>query len=193
MINTNWLHCGGRLVSLPTPERSNLEMEWYRKFVGRYRRKTLTLSQGQHGSYVLLMDEYYLSQGPLPPDDAAIYRICLAISRLERKNAKTVADQYFPISEDGLRHNKTCDEEIAHFVHKSDTNRAIAIAREEARRVARTLHERDTNRAPIDREIDRKKEGNCGASLPQGKTCDEPTAFWTRTGKPNGCRLHGPF
>jgi len=140
------------------------------------------------------MDEYYLSQGPLPPDDKAIYRICLAISRLERENAKHVANQYFPISEDGLRHNKTCDEEIAHFAHKSDTNREIALAREAARREARTQHERVTNGAPREREIDRKSNSSaCGALIEDGKKCEQATAHWTVHGKPNGCSKHGPF
>ena len=166
-------------------------MEWYRKFVGRYRRKTLALSQGQHGCYTLLMDEYYLSQGPLPPDDASLYSICKAISRQERNNAKTVANQYFPLSDDGMRHNKTCDEEIAHFVHRSDTNRGIAIAREEARRAARNVHEPATNGAPIDRERDKKKDDACGFYLQNGQKCGKPSIG--RTNQQWHCREHDPY
>ena len=169
-------------------------MDWYKKFPGRYRRKTAGCSLLDHGSYNVLLDEYFLIQGPLPPDYESLYRICNATKKAEKESVKRIADKHFPMNGDGTRHNKTADELIGDYGTRCDTNRAIAQAREDARRVARLAHEPSTNRAPIDREIDKRKSAGahfCQQYLDNGNKCGEPTEL--RLGNQWLCRPHHPY
>jgi uncharacterized protein YdaU (DUF1376 family) len=42
---------------------------WYPRYVGDYHRDTMHLSTLQHGAYCLLIDAYWINQGPLPDND----------------------------------------------------------------------------------------------------------------------------
>ena len=99
-------------------------MEWYKHDISAYRRSTSRLKLLAHGVYRLLMDEYYSGQGPLPEDYATLYRVCGAQTDHEKTVVRTVADQYFPVNGDGLRHNERCDEELAEYRARVDKNRA---------------------------------------------------------------------
>lgn len=88
-------------------------MNYYRRFLGDYASKTASLSLAEHGAYNVLLDIYYSTEKPLPAALTALHRLCRAMSKEEQEAVKSVAEQFFPIGSDGLRHNTRADEEIA--------------------------------------------------------------------------------
>lgn len=87
-------------------------MNYYERWLGDYARDTSHLSVTQHGVYALLLDAYYSQERALPPSLAALNRICRAMTRAEREAVAMVADEFFPINGDGMRHNRRADREI---------------------------------------------------------------------------------
>ena len=85
---------------------------WYAKYPGDYRRDTSHLTVTQHGAYNLLMDCYYATGKPLPAEIPALVRMVGCQDRKEREAVATVAEEFFPVGGDGLRHNRRCDREI---------------------------------------------------------------------------------
>lgn len=100
-------------------------MNFYKRHLGDYSKHTPHLSMIEHGAYSLLLDYCYATEKPLPLDMDAIYRICRAISKQEQQAVRSVVDQFFPVLEDGLRHNKRCDKELAKASRQRDVNREI--------------------------------------------------------------------
>lgn len=98
-------------------------MNFYKRYMGDYARDTAHLSLAEHGAYTLLLDHYYATEKPLPADDAALFRLCRGFDGAEQQAIRRVADMFFPIAEDGLRHNDRADRDIP-----KDT-RAIKAAR----------------------------------------------------------------
>lgn len=86
-------------------------MHYYQRHIGDYRRDTSTLTATEHGVYVLLMDEYYVTERPLPADINALYRICRAMTRAEKLAVALVAEKFFRVEDGALRH-KRIDGEI---------------------------------------------------------------------------------
>lgn len=87
-------------------------LNYYRHYIGDYQRDTGHLSLVEHGAYRVLMDAYYGRGLPLPADDAALFRIARAMTDAERDAVRSVADQFFPVATDGLRHSARADAEI---------------------------------------------------------------------------------
>lgn len=87
-------------------------MNYYQRFLGDYARDTRHLSLISHGAYSLLLDAYYATEKPLPSDLDSLCRICGAIHATEREAVKVVANTFFPVGRDGLRHNRRADVEI---------------------------------------------------------------------------------
>lgn len=88
-------------------------MNYYERYCGDYARKTAGLSLQEHGAYTLMLDNYYANEAPLPVAYDDLYRICRAMKASERESVRSVADKYFPVADDGLRHNEKADEVIA--------------------------------------------------------------------------------
>lgn len=88
-------------------------MNYYRRYVGDYLRDTSRLSMLEHGAYTLLLDHYYSEGKALPAGLDALYRMCRAMTKVERAAVQTVVDQFFPAGEDGRLHNRRADEELA--------------------------------------------------------------------------------
>jgi len=88
-------------------------MNFYKRYPGDYAKKTARLTLAQHGAYTLLLDEIYVSESPLPAGLDDLYRICRAMTKPEQDAVRTVADAFFPIGGDGLRHNQRAAEEMA--------------------------------------------------------------------------------
>lgn len=88
-------------------------MNFYKRFPADYGRKTARLTLMQHGAYTLLLDELYATEQPLPSNRDELYRICRAMSKPEQESVRTVADSFFPIGDDGMRHNRRATQEIA--------------------------------------------------------------------------------
>lgn len=99
-------------------------MNYFELYPGDYRRDTARLSLAEHGAYLLLMADYYASEQPLPAGMADLYRIVGAQGAAEQRAVKAVADAYFPVAADGLRHNTRADREIA------KAQKRIAISRQ---------------------------------------------------------------
>lgn len=88
-------------------------MNYYRRYLGDYMKDTMHLSVMEHGAYGLLLDGYYATEKPLPADYESLYRVARAMTKAEQAAVRSVADQFFKVGPDGLRHNPRADEEIA--------------------------------------------------------------------------------
>ncbi len=125
-----------------------MALPWYPRNVGKYARKTKTLSMLQHGAYNLLLDHYY-STGPinafeqcssnaqLMPDHSSIYRLCIAITKQEQDTVDYILGKYFTLEKDGFYHNVEADEVIEIQSQKHETrvrvgkeNRAKAMLKQ---------------------------------------------------------------
>lgn len=87
-------------------------MNYFEFYPGDYSRDTRHCSLAEHGAFLLLLSSYYATEKPLPADYVALYRICSAMTPEEQAAVRSVADAFFPLADDGLRHNKRADEEI---------------------------------------------------------------------------------
>jgi uncharacterized protein YdaU (DUF1376 family) len=101
-------------------------MNYLELYPGDYLRDTGELSLVEHGAYLRLLLHYYSTELPLPAAAKTLARICGALEADERQAVVAVADRYFPIGADGLRHNARADDEIAKARER--------IAREPARK-----------------------------------------------------------
>ena len=99
-------------------------MNYYERYMGDYQRDTGHLSMAEHGAYTILLDTYYSTEKPLPGDMDRIYRLCRAMTKDEQAAVRSVIDQFFPVSEDGQRHNFRADVEITHARPKMEAARA---------------------------------------------------------------------
>ena len=87
-------------------------MNYYRRYVGDYLKKTIRLTMAGHGAYGLMLDYYYAEEKPLPLDMDDVYTIAHAANSEDRKVVEKVLSAYFKRREDGF-HNQRADEEIA--------------------------------------------------------------------------------
>jgi len=87
-------------------------MNFYKRYMADYARKTSRLTLAQHGAYTLLLDEVYSTETPLSSDVRDLYRICRAMTKEEQAAVRFVADTYFPVSENGSRHNPRASIEM---------------------------------------------------------------------------------
>lgn len=99
-------------------------MNYYERYCGDYAKKTARLSLVEHGAYTLLLDEYYSNEAPLPADFEELFRICRAMKKSEQDAVRSVAEKFFPIAEDGMRHNERADEMISRARPKMQASRA---------------------------------------------------------------------
>ncbi|QGM07097.1 YdaU family protein [Stenotrophomonas maltophilia] len=88
-------------------------MIYFEMYPGDYLKDTTRLCLTDHGVYFKLMLAYYSEEEALPESLAELYVIAGAISTADKAAVKKVAERYFPVAEDGLRHSKRCDEQIA--------------------------------------------------------------------------------
>lgn len=88
-------------------------MNYWRRYPGDYQRDTNHLSLAEHGAYTLLLDAYYSTEKPLPPDVPSLWRICHATERHEKAAVEAVANEFFPLNGDGRRHNARADRQLA--------------------------------------------------------------------------------
>lgn len=100
-------------------------MNYYPFHLGDYAGATRHLSMLEHGAYRLLIDLYYLREGPLPADLAAVQRLACARTPEERAAVETVLAEFFTLTPDGWR-NKRCDAEIERYQERSEKARESA-------------------------------------------------------------------
>lgn len=106
-------------------------MNYYERYCGDYARDTGHLSLQEHGAYTVMLDTYYATETPLPADYPALYRICRAMSGKEKEAVRKVADEFFRVEEDGLRHNPRTDAVISKAQKRIAAARANGMASRE--------------------------------------------------------------
>lgn len=87
-------------------------LNYYRRYIGDYGRKTSLLSLIEHGAYCVLLDHYYAEESPLPAEREDIYRLARAVKPEERKAVDKVLARYFVQKPTGF-HNERADDELA--------------------------------------------------------------------------------
>lgn len=108
-------------------------MHYYQFNIGDYRKDTSHLSLLEHGIYRLLLDTYYLDEGPLCSDKAKLMRTHCIRSADEVQALENVLEDFFELTEDGYFHKK-CDEELTKVYEKSAKARAAAEKRWDKKR-----------------------------------------------------------
>lgn len=87
-------------------------MNYYRRWVGDYLKKTSRLSMLEHGAYNVMLDYYYAEERPLPAEFDELYRLVRAMLPEERRAVDKILFTFFDKRDDGY-HNARADEEIA--------------------------------------------------------------------------------
>lgn len=136
-------------------------MNFYHRYPGDYMRDTKHLSLAEHGAYSLLLDTYFSTEEPLPRDYEGLYRICSAMTKAEKAAVKSVVDQFFPVAQDGKRHNKRADKVIAEAQPK------ILAAQENGKRGGRPKNKEGTEQKPSGLLEETQEEPNGKAHLNQ--------------------------
>lgn len=146
-------------------------MNFYKRYMGDYGRDTAHLSLAEHGAYTLLLDHYYSTEQALPADSASLFRICRAFDKLEQRAVQSVADKFFPVGDDGLRHNERADRQMP------DDLRAIKTARENGKKGGRPPKgtQLDTREQPSGNPAGFDSDNQTGTnSEPRAKTHQTP-------------------
>ena len=171
-----------------------MRVNYYKRHLGDYAKRTRTLTTYEHGVYNLLLDLYYSEEGPFTTDDAMA--VCQAKSKPERSSVAKVLDRYFTESDEGWR-NSRADEEIAKYQEKSAKNAAIGSlgGKQKAKRAAsdslsETLENRQANDNPSHKPVTNTKlppsagdESPADAGKPI-ETSTEPAKAETPPAKP---------
>lgn len=136
-------------------------MNFYKHYIGDFQRDTGHLSLTERGAYLCLIHHYYATEKPLPNDVDSLCRIAGAVSKIDRAAVK-VAMSFFEKVDSGLMHARI-EAELEKAGEISNTNRTIALAREEKRRAAKAAridHEQSTLRAQSVPRIDHEQSTN---------------------------------
>jgi uncharacterized protein YdaU (DUF1376 family) len=104
-------------------------VNFYKRYMGDFTRKTGHLSLTERGAYSALLDHYYSTMRPLPCDLPALCRIAGAHGQDEIEAVSRVVAEFFPQNGDGFLHNKRADAEIAKWTAQAQVNRRAADAR----------------------------------------------------------------
>lgn len=116
-------------------------MHYYKRHLGDYARDTGHLSALEHGVYNLLLDNYYSREQA--PTKAEAVRFARARTTEELAAVDAVLDEFFMLEGDRYLCGRV-EEELAGYREVAETNRRIAVQREERKR-ARSVHEACTN------------------------------------------------
>ncbi len=119
-------------------------MNFYKRFIGDYRKKTARLSPLQHGVYNLLLDEQYATEDPLPVDEDELHEIAHARTPADKAAVKKVIERYFVRVEGGWA-NERALEEIDKFADKSDKASAASAKRWDGERTSEGISERTSD------------------------------------------------
>jgi uncharacterized protein YdaU (DUF1376 family) len=123
-------------------------VNYYKRHIGDYARKTRHLSILEHGVYTLILDAYYDRERPLSETEAI--RFAGARSDDELRAVKNVLAEFFSV-DNGLFFQAHADEVIAEFHKRQKTNRklgAIGGKRNAKRNASESLSETEANDKP---------------------------------------------
>lgn len=163
-------------------------MNYYKRYMGDYAKMTAALTLAQHGAYSLLLDHYYATEKALPDDMDALYRVCRAFDKREREAVAAVADMFFPVGDDGMRHNKKADSEIP------SARAAMESAQTNGKKGGRPIKKvEDQNPEQNQKQGENQAEIE-GAAKPSGLSKQNPSGFDNETGsKPAAKTPHTPY
>jgi len=97
-------------------------MNFYPHHLGDYAKDTGHLSVMEHGAYRLLMDYYYSTETPLPDDFPTLFRLCRAVTQIEKTAVKSVIMKFFPL-ENGARTHKRIEHELSLYRERVEVNK----------------------------------------------------------------------
>lgn len=146
-------------------------MNYFEFYPGDYSRDTRHCSLAEHGAFLLLLSAYYATEKPLPADYVALYRICSAMTPEEQAAVRTVADAFFPLADDGLRHNKRADEEIPKALARIETARANGGR---GGRPPKKPKENPAGFDPVNQDETQPVSGSKPSGVPAGKAPQTP-------------------
>ncbi|MDO8707011.1 MAG: YdaU family protein [Sulfuricaulis sp.] len=109
-------------------------MIWWKRDIGAWRAKTAHLTPLEKGVYVELLDHYYATETPLPPDSASCWRIAGAKSAMETNAVDKILTTLFEKTPDGFV-NKRAEAEIAKYLAKHE-NKSVSATEAWAKRKA---------------------------------------------------------
>ncbi len=115
-------------------------MNYFELYPGDYLRDTTRLSLTEHGAYLRLLMAYYAEEAPLPSDYDELFVVTSAVRAIDKEAVRKIGDRFFPIGDDGLRHNGRADAEI------EKAQRRIETARVNGAKRHRNNTQRDTQR-----------------------------------------------
>jgi uncharacterized protein YdaU (DUF1376 family) len=148
-------------------------MHYYKRHIGDYAKKAGHLSALEHGVYNLIIDSYYDREQA--PTMAEAMRWARARTADEQAAVVVVLEEFFTLDADRYRQNRI-EDELKAYQEKSDKNRTIAFAREEAKRLR---DQQEQARIMDDRRgVERYEHETCSVREPElHDTCT--------TGQPN--------
>lgn len=106
------------------PSAGGARVNYFELYPGDYLRDTARLTLVEHGAYFRLMLAYYGEGKPFADDANELYAAAGAASAADKAAVRKVADKYFPVGPDGLRHNNRCDQVIAQARARMDESPA---------------------------------------------------------------------
>ena len=112
------------------PNDVRVKMHYYAHHIGDFIKDTANLDDHYLATYLRLIWKYYLDESPIKGD---IEDIAFAM-RSDEKTIRTLLKHFFIQSENGWRHTR-CDKVITDFYAKSESAKASAKARWDAKRM----------------------------------------------------------
>lgn len=82
--------------------------QWFPFYWGDYKRDTSSLSLAEHGAYLHMLGELYVSKAPLDPN--SIYRICHAITKDEQTAVDKVLKRFMSLTDAGYVQERALKE-----------------------------------------------------------------------------------
>lgn len=98
-------------------------MNFFKLYIGDYQRDTGTLTLAEHGAYLLMLQQFYATEKPLPRG-RELYRLLRCESAEERLAVDAVALKFWTETDGGLVSSRGLDE-IAKYDHQRSINRKI--------------------------------------------------------------------
>jgi uncharacterized protein YdaU (DUF1376 family) len=156
-------------------------MNYYKRHIGDYAKKAGKLTMLQHGAYTLLLDACY-DRERIPTLEEAL-EWSWATSQDEIDAVIFVHTKFFPKNETGQHTQKRVLEEILSYQSISETNKRIAIEREQKRKCtkrAQIVHEAPPNHKPItnNHKPDNKKVADAPVVMPEALDNLEFATAW---------------
>lgn len=85
-------------------------MNFYKHHIGDYAKKTSSLSLIEHGAYLLMMQAFYGSEEPLPPEKQELYRVAKAHTKMEKAAVDKVVAKFWKQTPAGLVNGRAIEE-----------------------------------------------------------------------------------